>query len=232
MKKFKALSIVAACIAAFAFSSCNTGSDNSWTPLTANEKAYAYNQTAGAYTGKMVYYSEEHATKNNDVLDTLTVTWSLYGNSKDTAMTVQNFPIKVMAKYIKSTDDTKPLIEALKNYNGPVVSLKSNVYYYSTNPINFLLNPDVMTCNLTYGEATHKVSFYFYTSYINSISNYGTFDPSSKAFAAMIYAGGYKVDAKDDDKTQPTKFDYTVASGTPYEQALTVAPFLFSTNLK
>lgn len=49
MKKIKLFSIVAAFVAAFAFTSCNTGDDNNYTkPLTKSEKDVCYLKTAGA----------------------------------------------------------------------------------------------------------------------------------------------------------------------------------------
>ena len=49
MKKIKLFSIVAAFVAAFAFTSCNTGDDNNsyYQPLTQAEKDLCYLKTAG-----------------------------------------------------------------------------------------------------------------------------------------------------------------------------------------
>ena len=64
MKKIKLFSIAAAFVAAFAFTSCNTGDDNSYTkPLTKSEKDVCYLKTAGVHYGKLAYMSDEHVTK-------------------------------------------------------------------------------------------------------------------------------------------------------------------------
>ena len=61
MKKIKLFSIAAAFVAAFAFTSCNTGDDNSYTkPLTKSEKDVCYLKTSGSRMSKLTYLSDEH----------------------------------------------------------------------------------------------------------------------------------------------------------------------------
>lgn len=104
MKKIKLFSIVAAFVAAFAFTSCNTGDDNNYTkPLTKSEKDLCYLKTAGVHNGKLAYMSDEHVTEikgTKEYIDTLDVATDIYGNGKDTVMTVRNFPVKILARYI------------------------------------------------------------------------------------------------------------------------------------
>ena len=173
MKKIKLFSIVAAFVAAFAFTSCNTGDDNNnyYQPLTQAEKQTCYFKTAGSRMSKLAYMSDEHVTeyttdkgKQKEYYDTLNVATSIYGDGKDTVMTVNNFPVKIFARYIPEAAETKDLKEALKKYEMPV-SFKSVVYYYSVTPvIQFMLFPDAITVNLEYGGAKHKVKFYCYSS--------------------------------------------------------------------
>lgn len=61
MKKIKLFSIVAAFIAAFAFTSCNTGDDNNsnYQPLTKAEKDVCYLKTSGSRMSKLAYMSDE-----------------------------------------------------------------------------------------------------------------------------------------------------------------------------
>ena len=168
MKKIKLFSIVAAFVAAFAFTSCNTGDDNNYTkPLTKSEKDLCYLKTAGVHNGKLAYMSDEHVTEikgTKEYIDTLDVATDIYGNGKDTVMTVRNFPVKILARYIPENADTKDLKEALKKYEMPV-NFKSVVTYYTVTPVlQFLLYPETMTVNLEYGGATHKVKFYCYAN--------------------------------------------------------------------
>ena len=170
MKKIKLFSIVAAFVAAFAFTSCNTGDDNNsyYQPLTQAEKQTCYLKTSGSRMSKLAYVSDEHVTEKRRqkgisrhlrCLYIYPRRWQRY-----LVMTVNNFPVKIFARYIPENVDTKDLKEALKEYKMPV-SFKSVVYYYTITPfIQFMLFPDAITVNLEYGGATHKVKFYCYSS--------------------------------------------------------------------
>lgn len=214
MKKIKLFSIVAAFVAAFAFTSCNTGDDNNsyYQPPTQAEKQTCYLKTSGSRMSKLAYVSDEHVTEKDgkkEYHDTLDVSTSIHGDGKDTVMTVNNFPVKIFARYI----DTKDLKEALKEYKMPV-SFKSVVYYYTITPfILFKLFPDAITVNLEYGGATHKVKFYCYSSG-KSRYTFGqvTQDKSDKSkVEAYLVVYGYEVDPKDEKKPNPTAFNFNMA---------------------
>ena len=220
MKKIKLFSIAAAFVAAFAFTSCNTGDDNNYRkPLTKSEKEVCYLKTSGSRMSKLAYMSDEHVTETKgtkEYIDTLGVATDIYGNGKDTVMTVHNFPVKILARYIEG-DDKKELKEALKAYEMPV-NFKSVVYYYSVTPtLQFLLTPETMTINLEYGGATHKVKFYFYANQPYSICNIGQINSTSK-LEAYLALYGYEVDPKDEKNPKPTAFSYNIA-GKPYTGA-------------
>ncbi len=221
MKKIKLFSIVAAFIAAFAFTSCNTGDDNNYTkPLTKSEKDVCYLKTAGVHYGKLAYMSDEHVTEikgTKEYIDTLDVTTDIYGNGKDTVMTVRNFPVKIFARYIPENVDTKELKEALKKYEMPV-SFKSVVTYYTVTPVlQFLLSPETITVNLEYGGATHKVNFYCYAN-AYYIYNTGLVDSKTNKLEAYFALYGYEVDPKDEKNPKATTFSYNIA-GKPYTGA-------------
>ena len=220
MKKIKLFSIVAAFVAAFAFTSCNTGDDNNsyYQPLTQAEKQTCYLKTSGSRMSKLAYVSDEHVTEKDgkkEYHDTLDVSTSIHGDGKDTVMTVNNFPVKIFARYIPENVDTKDLKEALKRYNKMPVSFKSVVYYYTITPfILFMLFPDAITVNLEYGGATHKVKFYCYSSRDDSRYTFGqvTQDKSDKSkVEAYLVVYGYEVDPKDEKKPNPTAFNFNMA---------------------
>ena len=220
MKKIKLFSIVAAFVAAFAFTSCNTGDDNNYTkPLTKSEKDLCYLKTAGVHNGKLAYMSDEHVTEikgTKEYIDTLDVATDIYGNGKDTVMTVNNFPVKIFARYIEG-DDKKELKEALKKCEMQV-SFKSVVTYYTVTPVlQFLLYPETMTVNLEYGGATHKVNFYVYAN-AYYIYNTGLVDSKTSKLEAYFALYGYEVDPKDEKNPKPTAFSYNIA-GKPYTGA-------------
>lgn len=215
MKKIKLFSIVAAFVAAFAFTSCNTGDDNNsnYQPLTKAEKDVCYLKTSGSRMSKLAYMSDEHVTAKDgkkEYYDTLDVVTSIHGEGKDTVMTVNNFPVKVFARYIPENADTKELKEALKKNELPV-NFKSIVYYYSVTPvILFMLFPDAISVNLEYGGATHKVKFYCYSSG-NSRYTFGQVTQDKGKVEAYLVVYGYEVDPEDEKKPNPTAFNFNMA---------------------
>lgn len=214
MKKIKLFSIAAAFVAAFAFTSCNTGDDNNsnYQPLTKAEKDVCYLKTSGSRMSKLTYVSDEHVTEKDgkkEYYDTLNVSTSIYREGKDTVMTV-NFPVKIFARYIPENAETKDLKEALKKYELPV-NFKSIVYYYSVTPvIQFMLFPDAISVNLEYGGATHKVKFYCYSSG-NSRYTFGQVTQDKSKVEAYLVVYGYEVDPKDEKKPNPTAFNFNMA---------------------
>lgn len=214
MKKIKLFSIVAAFVAAFAFTSCNTGDDNNsnYQPPTKAEKDVCYLKTSGSRMSKLTYMSDEHVTEKDgkkEYYDTLNVSTSIHREGKDTVMTV-NFPVKIFARYIPENAETKDLKEALKKYELPV-NFKSIVYYYSVTPvIQFMLFPDAISVNLEYGGATHKVKFYCYSSG-NSRYTFGQVTQTTSKVEAYLVVYGYEVDPKDEKKPNPTAFNFNMA---------------------
>lgn len=207
--------MVAAFVAAFAFTSCNTGDDNNsnYQPLSQAEKQACYIKTAGSRMSKLAYMSDEHVTEikgTKEYIDTLDVATSIYGDGKDTVMTVHNFPVKILARYIPETAETKDLKEALKKYEMPV-NFKSVVRYYTLTPVlQFLLSPETMTVNLEYGGTTHKVNFYCVAN-AYYIYNTGLVDSKTSKLEAYFALYGYEVDPKDEKNPKPTTFNYNMA---------------------
>lgn len=216
MKKIKLFSIVAAFVAAFAFTSCNTGDDNNsyYQPLTQAEKQTCYLNTSGSRMSKLAYVSDEHVTEKDgkkEYHDTIDVSTSIQGDGKDkdTVMIVENFPVKIFARYIPENVDTKDLKEALKKEMP--VSFKSVVYYYTITPfIQFMLFPDAITVNLEYGGATHRVKFYCHSSR-NSRYTFGQVTQDKSKVEAYLVVYGYEVDPKDEKKPNPTAFNFNMA---------------------
>lgn len=218
MKKIKLFSIVAAFVAAFAFTSCNTGDDNNsyYPPLTQAEKQTCYLMTSGSRMSKLAYVSDEHVTEKDgkkEYHDTLDVSTSIHGDGKDTVMIVKDFPVKIFARYIPENVNTKDLKEALKKYNKMLVSFKSVVYYYTVTPfIQFKLFPDAITVNLEYGGATHKVKFYCYSSGNSRYTfTFGQVTQDKSKVEAYLVVYGYEVDPKDEKKPNPTAFNFNMA---------------------
>ena len=155
---------------------------------------------------KLAYVSDEHVTEKDgkkEYHDTLDVSTSIHGDGKDTVMTVNNFPVKIFARYIPENVDTKDLKDALKKYEMPV-SFKSVVYYYTVTPfIQFMLFPDAITVNLEYGGATHKVKFYCYSSG-NSRYTFGQVTQDKSKVEAYLVVSSHPLDQLRNHK-QPNK---------------------------
>ena len=176
-------------------------------------KQACYLKTTGSRMSKLAYMSDDHITVKDgkkEYIDTLDVATSIYGDGKDTVMTVHNFPVKILARYIPETAETKDLKEALKKSEMPV-NFKSVVRYYTLTPVlQFLLSPETMTVNLEYGGTTYKVNFYCYAN-AYYIYNTGLVDNKTNKLEAYFALYGYEVDPKDEKNPKPTTFNYNMA---------------------
>lgn len=209
----KLLSILAFCAATMTFMSCNTGDTTTWTPLTPTEKAACFSQVAGTYNGKMMYYNVSDSSKSTTT-DTLKVSWSIgTGLGADTTVTVSNFPVKILAKYISEEKVSK----ALAAYEG-TVPLSSPMYFYQTSPAAFLLQPEIVKCPITYDGGSHTISLYFYQSTISAVTSYGFYNTSQKALRMDFLVGGYKLDATDNSSKDLKTLSYKV-NGRSYSYA-------------
>lgn len=179
MKKSIVLSIVAAIVTAFSFTSCNTeGSSFSWP--TDTEARTILQTIGGTNSGKMVYYS---VNKNNakDVADTLSyISWNI--NTVDSVLTVNEFPVSIFAEYISGNDALKAAVLAAEP-----ADIKAKVIPYSVSNYTFLINPVSVTKTLTYGGASHKVQFVFYTNTYSSFGQKVTFtDTTTKKTSTIL----------------------------------------------
>lgn len=232
MKKIKLFSILAAFVAALSFTACNSDSGSSWKELTPTEKANCYS-TLSMYNmtsprGEFTYYTTKIGKdgKQTDVVSdsTITADWQISRVGSDTAIVVniydtENGITKALADYIPDYTNSKSnsgLKTALKEYQGSVTFI-CPVYFYQASPIAFLLNPKKLTYNLQYDGAAHKVDFWFYGSTLYSANNYGVYNPSSttKVKMSMVFnLYGFKIDAADDDKSEPTRLEVKASNGT------------------
>ncbi len=232
MKKITLLSILAAFVTALSFTACNSSdSDSTWTELTPAEKASCYSalSTYGLSSpkGEFTYYTtklDKDGKQSTTVSDsTITATWQIARIGSDTAIVVnindtQNGIHKALADYIPDYTNGKGnsgLKTALKEYKD-AVSFVCPLYFYKTSPVTFLLNPKKLTYELEYDGATHKVDFYFYGSTVYYPANYGVYNPTSSKYklSALFCMYGYKIDAEDNDKSEPTKLEVKTTQGT------------------
>lgn len=229
MKKITLLSMMAICLSALSFTSCNTDDDTpAWTPLSRAEKATCYAETSGEHTGNMIYISDEHKVNAKDNFDTLqVVNWSIESTAQDTAIVVKGIPAKIMARYIPENSENKEMKTALSQSTDDL-TVRSRIMYYKTSPVAFLYTTsDAASCELEYGGATHKVSFYFYIGSVYYPYSFGVKNAQTKKQAVQMLIGGYKVDAKADDNSNPTNFSYNISNNS---ETLQYAQFVLTEN--
>ena len=135
MKKFTILSFVAALMAAFSFTSCNTGGD-SYSPPTLDQQQSMINMLGNSQAGGMVYYNE-NKQNTKDVLDTIPdiVARITSETNKDKDGNIQNlyasvsfkFPVSILSKFVN--DDKLAAVLQMDK-----VDIKVNLipYLYST----------------------------------------------------------------------------------------------------
>ena len=160
MKNFKLLSVVTACLAAFAFTSCNTG-DDTYSYLTLEQqKAYqSYMAMVGTYSDMKILWDHKNdadVKNQTDSVDTQ-VSISMIG---DSTMTVRNFPIAQLAEHISDAD----LKEAISKVEPQTVKIKYMVLPNSTQTLAYLYAcPSPIKLNLTYGadNKSHEVVLNF-----------------------------------------------------------------------
>ena len=161
MKKFTLLTVLAAFVAAFSFTSCNTDSDNSYTPpLTPEQqKSYQALMALGSYNDMKLLFEKKNDANVNKQIDSVDVSCrvSMLG---DSTITMTNFPIAQLAEHITNKD----LAAAIAKEDPRTITCKYNVVPQSTTTIAyFIACPIVIEMNLAYGtdNKSHKVQFVF-----------------------------------------------------------------------
>lgn len=158
MKKFTLLTVLAAFVAAFSFTSCNTDGD-SHTPLTLEQqKSFQNAMAVGSYNNMMLLFKKNEANVNKQI-DSVAVSCrvSMYG---DSTITMTNFPIAQLAEHINNAD----LSAAIAKEAPRAITCKYQVAPNSTSAIAYFQAwPSVIELNLTYGtdNKSHKVQFAF-----------------------------------------------------------------------
>ena len=198
MKKLTILSFVAALMAAFSFTSCNTGGD-SYSAPTIGEQQLMINSLGSSQSGGIVYYNE-NKLNTKDVLDTLPdiVARITSETNKDKDGNIQNlyasvsfdFPVSILSKFI---DDEKL---AAKIAEMGKVNMTVNLIPYMYSSQTFVANcydlqlGDIVTSEKEYKKVTVK----FYNNYC--VGGYQTNNSTKKQYfcfymqPAYIYVDG------------------------------------------
>ena len=213
MKKFTILSFVAAMMAAFSFTSCNTGGD-SYSAPTIGEQQSMINMLGYSQTGGIGYYNE-NKLDNKDVIDIIPdiVAKITSETNKDKDGNIQNlyasvsfdFPVSILSKFI---DDEK-LAEKIAEMGK--VNMKVNLIPYMYSSQTFVANcydlqlGDIVTSKKEYKKVTVK----FYNNYCRG--GYEKNKDNKQYFCFYMQAAYIYVDGKQTNLLKANRFN-----GTPY----------------
>ena len=190
MKKITLLSLMVAMFAALSFTSCNTGDDNSYTPLTKEQQDAYQRNMAGSYSNMMLIYQKKNASDVNNQTDSVETACRI-GLYADSTMTIANFPVAAMAEHISGNDDLKAAIAEQEPTN---LRCKYVVQPQSTTTAAYIYAcPEALSMNLTYGSTPteHKVDFVFsYSPYTLGVCNWSSHQLGFQFYLAYIYVDG------------------------------------------
>lgn len=213
MKKFTILSFVAALMAAFSFTSCNTGGDSYSAPTLDQQKSMidmlGYSQSGG------IGYYNENKLDTKDVIDTIPdiVAKITSETNKDKDGNIQNlyalvsfdFPVSILSKFI---DDEKL---AAKIAEMGKVNMKVNLIPYMYSSQTFVANcydlqlGDIVTSEKEYKKVTVK----FYNNYCRG--GYEKNKDNKQYFCFFMQAAYIYVDGTQTNLLKANRFN-----GTPY----------------
>lgn len=167
MKKITLFSIMAAFMAVFAFTSCNTGSSDGYSYLTKEQQdSYQAAMSLGNYDDMKIIWEKKNDADVNNQADS-TDTYCSVSMYKDSTLTIANFPIAALAEHITDKD----LSAAIAKEPSRTIRCKYMVLPSSTTEAAYIWAcPETLTLNMTYGEKEHKVQLVFsYNSYYAGI---------------------------------------------------------------
>ena len=200
MKKFTILSFVAALMAAFSFTSCNTGGD-SYSAPTLQEQQSMINNLGFSQVGGMLYYNE-NKLDNKDVYGYIPDIFARINSetNKDKDGNIQNyyasvsfkFPVKILSKFVGDDKLAEKIAEMgdteIKVYLVPI-DYPSQTFFANSCDLEL---GDIVTSEKEYKKVT--VKFYNYNYYC--VGGYQTNSSTKKPYfrfnilAAYIYVDG------------------------------------------
>lgn len=213
MKKFTILSFVAALMAAFSFTSCNTGGD-SYGP-TLEQQQSMINMLGYSQVGGMLYYNE-NKLDTKDVLDyipdivariTTESNKDKDGNIKSYYASVSfKFPVSILSKYVNDDELAAKIAEMDKadmKVNLVPIDYASQAFIANTYDLEL---GDIVTSKQEYKKVTVK----FYNNYC--AGGYQTNSNSStkkQYFCFYMYAARIFVDGKETSLLKANRFNGT-----------------------
>lgn len=211
MKKLTILSFVAALMAAFSFTSCNTGGD-SYSPPTQKEQKSMIDMLGYSQSGGIGYYNE-NKLDTKDVIDIIpgidaTITSE---TNKDKDGNIQNlyalvsfdFPVSILSKFVNDDKLAAKIAEMGK------VNMKVNLIPYMYSSQTFVANcydlqlGDIVTSEKEYKKVTVK----FYNNYCRG--GYEKNKDNKQYFCFYMQAAYIYVDGKQTNLLKANRFNGT-----------------------
>lgn len=204
MKKFTILSFVAALMAAFSFTSCNTGGD-SYTPPTLQEQQSMINNLGYSQVGGMLYYNENKLDYIPDIVARITTESNKDKDGNITSYYASvsfKFPVSILSKFVNDDKLAAKIAEMDK------ADMKVNLvpYLYSTQ--TFIANSydlelgDIVTSDKEYKKVTVK----FYNNIYGG--GYQTNSSTKKQyFYFNMHAACIYVDGKEENLLKANRFN-------------------------
>ena len=173
MKKITLFSILAVLFAAMSFTSCNSSSDNGFQLPTKQEAYQMMLQVSGTHQCGILF----PADKNNNIQKKDSIVTSISINPSDSTYRISNFPVNLLAKYVKNEKYSK-LISEVPNQtlSGKLHSLDATTPFFYT-----------QTYNITFkDEQNNNYTLAFYA--LNGYAAAG-FDKSKQNFLLYLTPG-------------------------------------------
>ena len=200
MKKITFLSILALCLTALSFTSCNSDSDSFQYPT----QTEAYNMMVkiagtGFNSGKIIFpgdsIDKETQWKTDSTYTTVTI------NPRDSSYTISDFPVSKLANYVKKAE-LSSLIAKLPNQ-----TIKGKLLAVDKENLGF----GTVTDNIKFTNSEGKeVQLAFYGGYTNY--SLAGITQNKKNFVLYLTPGAIYVDKKlqDDAIRTYTSYGYTL----------------------
>lgn len=212
MKKFTILSFVAALMAAFSFTSCNTGGD-SYSAPTLDQQQSMINMLGFSQVGGMLYYNE-NKLNTKDVLDyipdivariTSEPNKDKDGNIKSYYASVSfKFPVSILSKFVNDDKLAAKIAEMDKadmKVNLIPIDYASQAFFANSYDLEL---GDIVTSEKEYKKVTVK----FYNNYCGG--GYQTNSSTKKQyFYFYMYAARIFVDGKETSLLKANRFNGT-----------------------
>lgn len=191
MKKFKLFSILAVCIAALSFASCDTGSDDnsSYQMPTQQEAQLMFQQLMTVSTSAGLLMPGDTVTNNNKIQKDSVLVGFRAPSAIDSTFTIMNFPVAKLAKYIKDDCVAKDIVA-----NHDPVTLRGKMVPYVYANTLFVANPDDIVVEGNGKKVTIK--FYTWNNYYSlaGIATSSSSANASKRFLMYLTPGAVVVD--------------------------------------